>query len=973
MAVLLLAAALVLLAIAPAVQTWIARLALSHRPGIQGSLGSLSAGFGEVDIEDLHLVANGAILSIPSLQAKLPLTGMLLERRIRVGGLVAKGWTLDLSHVVKTAGEPSRTVSGNEVALAFLGVLSRSKLPIDATLDGVDLEGDVIVAGAPPASALIHAHWVLSGGGIAPGREGTLTFDTDINSEDLGANLNGVSAHGRFSVAMDAVRKVTRLGINADVSARSGLQDLALSAEVVAGPGADDETYTLALQRARRQPLTLRAHFSGATRRFDGTWKLDLEEPDLEAFAADGTLPVSSAEGEGQFDADASFNQVHAVGGLRAALGALGAVGALERVGKIALDTRFDVVRNGDSIEVNHLRVAAEGAKPIAVADSLQPFEFNARTRDLKLSEPGGDWLDVSIRAFPLAWLAGPTSRFTLSDGAAAGELVVRAEKGGLTLRAKTPLTAVGVSLQKDGATLCRGLDLEVSPIANFGPGGWQVQWAPLTVDRAGRRLAAIEGSASRPPGPDQPVKVTGSWKADVEALLSGQADQGPGGTTVRSASGDFSANLGESTQMDAKMVLLGDSPDPLVSANVHAEVDPDGDVEFFAPIKVAFGTSRSDVSAEGTWTGRNADARIDVKLSSEDVALEHLRWLAAPWAAFSGGGLAPASSAPGGARDPIPFWGNWVGRVAFALVRLRTDDGVFRHVDGLFDIGHGYLRLVGGQCSLAHDNFAKFEGSLSFDDSAELPYHLNGTVAFHEFDVANFYPATPKQEEPQLEGRFNLAGTVAGVGMNLDDLLGRTQEKFQLSSTSGIIRFLKTSVAESIPEVSSPVSDTLGTVGSLAGAVFGIKGDSDKAANNPVSANAQAVIDLTNQVSEIGCDQIAVTAVRGSDGSLQLSGIELTAADEHLTGSGQIRSMKGVPVFEQPLAMDLQLGARGPIAELLAKAGLLSSQKDSLGYPLATPSIHFGGTLEQIDESQWHDLLVKAATRKPEPVKKGS
>ena len=71
---------------------------------------------------------------------------------------------------------------------------------------------------------------------------------------------------------------------------------------------------------------------------------------------------------------------------------------------------------------------------------------------------------------------------------------------------------------------------------------------------------------------------------------------------------------------MDAKMVLLGDSPDPLVSANVHAEVDPDGDVEFLAPIKVAFGTSRSDVSAEGTWTGRNADARICLLYTSRCV-----------------------------------------------------------------------------------------------------------------------------------------------------------------------------------------------------------------------------------------------------------------------------------------------------------------------------------------------------------------
>jgi len=41
------------------------------------------------------------------------------------------------------------------------------------------------------------------------------------------------------------------------------------------------------------------------------------------------------------------------------------------------------------------------------------------------------------------------------------------------------------------------------------------------------------------------------------------------------------------------------------------------------------------------------------------------------------------------------------------------------------------------------------------------------------------------------------------------------------------------------------------------------------------------------------------------------------------------------------------------------------------LGYTLLNRSVHFGGTLQQIDRSQWHDLLAEAAIRKPDPVKK--
>ena len=89
------AVVLVLLAIAPAVQTWVARLALSDHPGFHGTLGSMSAGFGEVDIEDLHLEAGGAVFTLPSLRAKLPLTAFALTRRATVRSLSAKGWTID--------------------------------------------------------------------------------------------------------------------------------------------------------------------------------------------------------------------------------------------------------------------------------------------------------------------------------------------------------------------------------------------------------------------------------------------------------------------------------------------------------------------------------------------------------------------------------------------------------------------------------------------------------------------------------------------------------------------------------------------------------------------------------------------------------------------------------------------------------------------------------------------------------------
>ena len=68
--VLLLAIVLALAAFVPMVQTWVAQAALSGHHGATGSLDLLSAGFGKVTVTHLHLEADGAVLTLPSLEAR---------------------------------------------------------------------------------------------------------------------------------------------------------------------------------------------------------------------------------------------------------------------------------------------------------------------------------------------------------------------------------------------------------------------------------------------------------------------------------------------------------------------------------------------------------------------------------------------------------------------------------------------------------------------------------------------------------------------------------------------------------------------------------------------------------------------------------------------------------------------------------------------------------------------------------------
>ena len=273
---------------------------------------------------------------------------------------------------------------------------------------------------------------------------------------------------------------------------------------------------------------------------------------------------------------------------------------------------------------------------------------------------------------------------------------------------------------------------------------------------------------------------------------------------------------------------------------------------------------------------------------------------------------------------------------MTFAFDRLKTAGRELSDVSGSFDLDHGSLRLTGGRGGLPHHVPARLEGSIVFDPAAPIPYALKATAAIDEVDAAPFFAAPTSGEPAGVEGRFSVAGTITGSGINLADLIGRSQEEFRFTSSKngGILRLLKTSVAEAIPQVSTPVKDAVGGVGSfVVGSIFGMKRDSLESNKNPISKNvSSAVLNFTDQIAEIGYDQITVTVPsEGSDGAIRLVQLAMTAPEECLTGSGQISSVAGLTLDAQPLSVDLQFGARGAIAELLQTAGLLSPVKDKL------------------------------------------
>ena len=470
------AALLALISIAPVVQTWVAQLVLGRQSGLHGSVGAVSARFGQVQIADLHLERDGAVFTIPYFEARLPLTVAVWNHAVKVRSLVAKGWTLDLSHGPGPAdasaqvgavpeggagagGVPQAAVAPAQLWLhVFREILRGAKLPCDLSLDGVDLEGDVLMA-SPPGNPPSKVHLIVKGNGVAAGRDGDWAIDATGEFRDTRFGTVELATHGRLAVAMDSPRTLQRVELKGDLSAegRSLPPGLAWLVDVAATRGAGEENYTLDLSRDNRRLATILVHVPAATGRLVGTWKVDLRDTDLAPFVTVRHLPAVAASGEGEVEADIALARVHAPGRLNIVAGRLGVLApTLDFLGTVTMDTRFDLVHSGQTIRVDRLSVSVAGSGRAALVQSVQPFDCDEQTGHLTVADPGNDWLEVSIGAFPLQGLPDLPGGLTFAGGNATGEIIARAANGGLALHSKTPVTASDVAVQYAGKMVGR-------------------------------------------------------------------------------------------------------------------------------------------------------------------------------------------------------------------------------------------------------------------------------------------------------------------------------------------------------------------------------------------------------------------------------------------------------------------------------------------------------------------------------------
>lgn len=803
------------------------------------------------------------------------------------------------------------TAKGLEEALT----LSGSPLPWRVSVGDADLEGEVMVTPGRGKSA-VPVDVTIKGGGLTPVQNGS--FALDASGVFLTEDMRQISASvdGTLSLGLGPNQRPTRL--SATLMTKGGgfdaLSGLTLTAEV------GSASSRVALSRGARRLLALDGGEAG------GRWTLALESADVAPFLADNPPPPFSASGAGDYRWDDGKGVLSATGEVS------GSVNGWPVSATVALR------RHGHELRIASLSGAVANIRVTA----LQSFAIDETTHAVTFDHPAGDLAqlaleDASLDRLPPLPLLGTAFRAT--GGRATGKVVVTGKGDqAYAVRSLGAIELKGAAVARGGQAWADGIDGTLALSGSVTADQWEIDVSSLALARHGEPLLSGNFSATRSSAADQPWLVQGK-------LASGftLGDLGPAQSTV-----DFNGLAGAGLKLDGTVAIQADNKRS-VTGSYHLTIDEDGGAQLTLPINIAFGEQKTDLVLDGTQVRDESGERWYLKITGGKAITDQLKVLAGPL-------LARIAQAR-------PFWGTGVGRLGITLDRVEYPGGAWAPLDALVALTPTQVEFKDVRVGLDATHTVAITGGIAYHAAESPPYAFSASLEMDRIESGPLFPA--KHGDPLVEGRFKVKRTFSSSGGDLAGLIAHPLQTIEASSATSIVRVLAVNVGDAVPQHRTSVGkEAENTAAGVASLIFATHRNPLEGGKNPITPQTEAILDFTDDIDEVGFDRLTVVAAEQPDGSYVISRIDGATDELKVTGTGRIGGKSTDPLGKRPLALELRVALRGHLAALLAKGGVITPSKDKQAYVPIPHVVHLGGTVGQIDATQWHDLLAAAIKR---------
>ena len=511
------------LALVPSMQHWAVMRAAAKQPGLNLKLASISAGVSSLTLRGVQLEHRGVKVTLDQLTVEYSLWAFLSGRRLQIGQLTAQGLLVDASKL-----SPRQAQAGLAAAPAVApGALAQVKLPWALTLDGIDLKGRVLLAGASGQPALL-SEFTLTGGQIAPGREGELKLKAKVTDPAPGASVTALDA-----VATVQLRESLRqtfdhihltLLLDATGPGLAGQNELKLVAEMTRATAGENYHVTLDTLQAGQSEnvLTLNAALAPGAASYAGDWTLAARTVQLESFLLGRALPKFAATGSGRFIFSPASTGAALQGGLQIEAAEFEKLQPeLRALGPVRLKSDFEITAEAGLIRFNKLAIGLAGEQPVLDLRTTGSPVFNLKQRRFEPGPVAGEIIRMKITELPLAWLAPFCPAAEISGGPISGEIsVVQGEGAQLSLQTNTPLQTEGVTVVRAGRTLLAKAGLTIDAEANYSPTRAHASIRALTLKTAAGDAVQAKLSVTAPDGLRFPLEVAADFTADLPAML---------------------------------------------------------------------------------------------------------------------------------------------------------------------------------------------------------------------------------------------------------------------------------------------------------------------------------------------------------------------------------------------------------------------------------------------------------------------
>jgi hypothetical protein len=980
--IVLLLVVVIALAFTPAVQTWIARKFAPSNPALTVLLERVSAGLNGAHVENVRVVQPGLVLTLPSLEVEASVADAA-GGRVAVKKLVAKGWILDLSvplPATTPAGVPSATTSvvekpvaasatretaAEEARTAFNGLFGLVKLPFDLAVDGVELSGEVIL---PQGRAQVS----ITGGSIAAGRDGKFI----LNGVFTDSAANTVTVKGDISAHMDTPRSFDRFGLVLAGSAKGTLlpKGAAVDLEIDAALKGADETYLVAVRSGSRELMRVDATLPAGDAPLAGRWKMDINSADAAGVATGQELPEIVSKGSGTFEANRVFSRILATGSLDASFDKLSVLNPeYAALGRLLFTSAFDLSTESGVVRLNKLNVQLAGERPVFSLAALQPVEFNLASGALTAADSAKQLVSITLDGLPLAWAKPFLGDLALAGDDVRGAFNVSAHDGGFSVIPVTPITLGNLSVSQAGRPLVRGLDIALTAQAEYSPKGLSASVSDLSVRSGADTVLKLTAKAAKPSADKQPMTADGTFEVNLAAVLAQPVAAGSASLSRGTARGEFSASAADVTVANLTLQLTNlvaadaaRTSLPSVAVQARVDIDAAGLIHANAPVLITQAGRRSDLTLGAIITSTGDGKDLNVTLTSDSLAIPDLQLFAAlaptpvaesptPRPTQNPPAQSTAVSAPKSSvsAPTQPVWAGVTGEVNIKLKKIiYTSLLQVNDVVGVIAITPSMAMLKDLHALLNTGGKLNAVGGLTFDANQKQPYALKADLGLSEIDAAPLMRALSPGEPSPVEGKFTVSTSLSGRAVEPAGFSDSAVGDLIVSSKGGVFKALSVKTSAKVDNVSK-VAALAGLFGAVAGNETAVK----------YAERARAAADVTKQFASIPFDQLNLVAGRDDANNITMKDLTLLSPVMSLTGSGKITAQPGVPVMQQPLLVNLKIGARDEFADNLRILKLITGRADKSGYAPLVEDVTLDGTLQAIGTSQLSSLINRALT----------